>query len=328
MTTKDAVLEQLIKSGGNHLSGAKLAQELCLSRTAVWKAIEELRRDGYQISAVTNRGYTLIEQGDRLSLPAIRSFLRRKAIAEQIRLYPSLVSTNQTAKQLALEGAPAGTIVLAGEQTGGRGRRGRSFFSPSGTGVYFTVIFRSELAADRAVMITTAASVAAARAIDKVTGGEPHAQIKWINDIYLGGKKICGILTDAVANMENGSFEYIVVGIGINTNNKTEDFPEEFRDRAGSLFSVTGKKYDRNRMAAALADEIADILPNFSSGEYLKEYRSRSCVLGHSILIFGAGHDGTPATAVDIDEHGYLLARGRQGELYTLNSGEITIRAH
>ena len=229
MTTKDAVLEQLIKSGGNHLSGAKLAQELCLSRTAVWKAIEELRRDGYQISAVTNRGYTLIEQGDRLSLPAIRSFLRRKAIAEQIRLYPSLVSTNQTAKQLALEGAPSGTIVLADEQTGGRGRRGRSFFSPSGTGVYFTVIFRSELAADRAVMITTAASVAAARAIDKVTGGEPHAQIKWINDIYLGGKKICGILTDAVANMENGSFEYIVVGIGINTNNKTEDFPEEFR---------------------------------------------------------------------------------------------------
>ena len=188
MSTKDVVLEQLIKSGGSALSGAKLAQELCLSRTAVWKAIEELRRDGYQISAVTNKGYTLVEQGDRLSLPAIRSFLRRKPTADQIRLYDSLESTNQTAKQLALEGAPSGTIVLADEQTGGRGRRGRSFFSPAGTSVYFTVIFRSELAADRAVMITTAASVAVARAIDRITGGEPRAQIKWINDVYLGGK--------------------------------------------------------------------------------------------------------------------------------------------
>lgn len=326
MTTKDAVLEQLIKASGSCVSGAKLAAELCLSRTAVWKAIEELRSDGYQISAVTNKGYTLIEQGDRLALPIIRSNLRRSYAENQLLLYPSLESTNQAAKQLALQGASSGTIVLADEQTGGRGRRGRSFFSPPGTSVYFTMILRSQLAADRAVMITTAASVAVARATDRVTGGQPQAKIKWINDIYLEGRKICGILTDAVTNMENGSFEYIVVGIGINVNNRAEDFPPEIRDRAGSLFSVTGKKFDRNRMAAVLADEMTDIVQDFSSGSYLKEYRSRSCVLGRPIVIFGSGHEGTQATAVDIDEHGYLLARGSNGDLYTLNSGEITIR--
>lgn len=324
MPLRDIVLQELRQQKGQVLSGRALAERLHVSRTAVWKAIEELRRDGYTVDASTNRGYALISDSDRLTEYGIRSHL-----PDQFREYPlyvhdTLQSTNQTAKELALNGAPDGTVVIADHQTGGRGRRGRSFFSPEGVGLYLTMVFRTHVPAAQAVRITTAASVATARAIDRVAGTQ--MQIKWINDLYLNGRKLCGILTDGATNMENGSFEYVVVGIGINVNTPTSAFPAELQETAGSIRSETGRHTDRCALAAALIEELYQIRSELSECTYIDEYRLRSCVLGRRIRVFGMGYEGEPATAEFIDEEGHLYAKLDDGTTIGLHSGEITIR--
>lgn len=228
-------------------------------------------------------------------------------------------STNLEIKRLAGTGAEDGTVVIADRQSSGRGRLGRSFFSPAGSGIYMSVLHKPSFDAEKATLVTTAVSVAVCRAIEKVSGKKPL--IKWVNDLYLDGKKICGILTEAIRGAVSGKIEYIVIGIGINC--AKSEFPDDIKNIAGSICE-NAEDISRNELAAEIIREIKDIDVAVESREFIEEYKRRSIVLGKDIRILGQTE--RKATAVDIDENGGLVVRLWGGETKILSSGEISIR--
>lgn len=343
MPTRENVLKALEENKGSAVSGEELANRLNISRAAVWKAIRDLRREGYRIDAITNKGYSLAPDSDVLSAEGILPYVNRDSMTGRIHVFKSLESTNLTAKKMALDGAAAGTVVITEEQTKGRGRMGRSFFSPPAGGIYMSFILRPGLDNAKSVLITTAASAAVCKAIENVT--EISCGIKWVNDIYKGDKKICGILTEAVTDVESGNIDHIVLGIGINYNTPPSAFPAELAGIAGSLFEdacnaalreINKQGATRNRLIAEIINQVLDISGKLETREFIREYKARSFVLGKEILVIpAAGPDkerdpaaGIPASAVDIDEDGGLVVRYQDGSLQTLKSGEISIRTH
>ena len=333
MSTRVNVLKALEENKGMTISGEELASRLTISRAAVWKAIQELRRDGYRIDAITNKGYCLAQESDVLSVEGILPYVDHAAMVGQIHVFKAVESTNLTAKKMALDGAPHGTVVIAEEQTKGRGRMGRSFFSPQGGGIYMSFILEPRFDAAKSVLITTAASVAVCKAIEAVTG--ISCGIKWVNDVYLGQKKICGILTEAVTDFESGHIDYIVLGIGINYSTAQDVFPKELAGIAGSLLSEPSSgDISRNRLIAEVINQVFEINENLESRKFIEDYRNRSFVLGSDILVIpriksdkdSSTAEGVPATALDIDGDGGLVVRYRDGSVQTLNSGEISIR--
>lgn len=234
--TKERVLRALEAREGAHVSGAQLARELGVTRNSVWKAVNALRREGYHIDATTNRGYALSHEDDLFSASGIRRFLPADAP-----LFPavrkSLDSTNAEALRRAVDGAPEGTVIVAEEQTAGRGRRGRSFFSPAGTGIYLSILVRPALAAERAHLLTCSAAVAVAEAIEACAGVD--ASIKWVNDVYCRGKKVAGILTEGSFDLEGGVLQHAVVGIGVNVRPPHAGFPAEIAERAGAVLPAS-----------------------------------------------------------------------------------------
>ena len=333
MSTKGNVLKALEENKGDSVSGEELASRLGISRAAVWKAIQELRKEGYRVDAITNKGYSLAQDSDVLSAEGIVPHVKVPDMTDRIHVFRSVESTNLTAKKMALEGAPAGTVVIAEEQTKGRGRMGRSFYSPPAGGIYMTFILKPRFDPAKSVLITTAASVAVCKAIENVTG--ISCRIKWVNDIYLDEKKICGILTEAVTDFESGHIDYIVLGIGINYSTDRSVFPKEFSGVAGSLFEnapVDG--VTRNRLIAEVINQVLEVNEKLETREFVRDYKNRSFILGKEILVIptaGLSRDGNPsagipATAEDIDEDGGLVVRYRDGSVQTLNSGEISIR--
>lgn len=230
MGTKEQLLRLLEDNRERHVSGAAMAKAIGVSRNAVWKAVKALRAEGYAIDAVTNRGYALSQENDLLSPQGIERFLPDShAFAVTVR--KRVDSTNAEARRRALEGAAEGTVVVAEEQTAGKGRPGKTFFSPAATGLYLSIVLRPTLAADRGQFITCAAAVACAQAIEQVTGAE--SLIKWVNDIYCDGRKVAGILTEGVVDMESGHFEHAVLGIGVNVKPPADGFPHDIADVAG-----------------------------------------------------------------------------------------------
>lgn len=320
MTTQEQILSLLEESRGRPLSGEALAERLGVSRTAVWKAVKELRAAGHRISAGSNRGYTLDADSDVLSAAGIRQWLRHPSILPVVR--DELVSTNLTAKELAAQGAPHGTLVVADRQTGGRGRRGRSFASPPGTGLYLSMVLRSGLPMDSAVLITSAAAVATCRAAAQVTGKE--LQIKWVNDLYTQGKKCCGILTEAAADMETGGVDYLVVGIGLNLHRPAGGWPAQLEQIAAAILQP-GETVNRCRLAAAIADELLTLCDALPDRAFLEEYRARNLVPGRDIHILQNGVS-RPAHALSIAEDGRLLVRLPDGGEEALSFGEVSIR--
>ena len=319
-TTKDQVLRALLDAQ-ECISGSELARRLGVSRNAVWKAIEQLRGEGYPVEAATNRGYWLADGADILSVAEIEHYRRGGAIGSPMELHSQINSTNIRAKELAAQGAPHGTVVIAGQQTMGRGRFGRAFYSPEGSGVYISFILRPQLPADRAVMLTSMSAVAVARAMEKVA--DVQASIKWVNDVYLGPKKACGILCEAGMDFENGQMQYVISGIGVNVG--FMDFPEELADKATSISNVCGKRISRSRFAAELINEMNALYPQLETGAFMEESRRRSNVIGREIEVL-RGEERYPATAIDIDDEGSLVIRTGDGEVKTLHSGEISVR--
>lgn len=320
MSTKLRVLEALETAKGQSISGESLARTLSVSRAAVWKAIDDLRRDGYQISAVTNRGYCLAAENDLLSAEGIRPLLPADYPSELLTFYPVIDSTSQEAKRLAAAGAPNGACVIANRQTAGKGRRGRSFCSPADSGVYLSMVLRPPLTAAEAVLVTAAAAVETSRAIRDVCGVE--AGIKWINDLFLDGKKIAGILTEAVSDLETGLVEFLVLGVGINVYQNPGEFPSELGEVVGALSD--GKKHiSRNALAAALAGRLYRIERVLSDRTFLEEYRSRSVILGKTVTLCETGEEGL-AEAIDGDAH--LHIRLNDGTKRELINGEISVR--
>ena len=320
-------LRVLEECRGTAVSGEKLAESIGVSRAAVWKAVESLRKEGYNIAASTNKGYILDADSDLLSAQGMAIYLDSEFFPDgekNIFAYKKLESTNETAKQKAFKGAASGTVILAEEQTGGKGRLGRSFFSPPGTGLYMSLIVKPTFASNKSLLMTTAASVAVCRAIKKTCGID--TQIKWVNDILFEGRKICGILTEAISNFESGQIEAAIVGVGVNCSTKLEDMPEEIRGTAGRM----PKAVLRNRLAAEIINEFMLILSRFSESaypEYMDEYRRRSVVLRKDVTVYNnVSGESAEAKAIDISNDGGLIVIYRDGSKETLTTGEISIR--
>lgn len=230
--TKQALLQALSGAEGRYISGEQLAQTLGVSRAAIHKAAAALTAQGYTLEAAPRRGYRLLG-GDPFCADAVGEY------PAPVYVHERLDSSNQTAKRLALAGAPHGTLVLAGQQSAGRGRMGRRFESPAGKGIYLSLVLRVPVPASEALGVTVGAAVAVARAVQKLCGIE--LGIKWVNDLYYQGKKVCGILTEAGTSVESGLLEWLVVGIGLNLTTTPADWPEELARTAGSLFPGAGQ---------------------------------------------------------------------------------------
>lgn len=311
MALKDDILFELLNTNA-YVSGEELAKKFGKSRAAVWKAIKSLINEGYEIDAVTNKGYKLIENGDIISASSIKKYLNDSI---DVIYYPIVDSTNNTCKHLIADGKEGEFLIVAEQQSAGRGRQGKSFYSPSKTGVYFSLTLNPLLPLQNAVTATTAASVAVCKAIEKTTDKKP--KIKWVNDVYLDGKKICGILTEAITNFEEGIVNNVIIGIGININ--TLDFPDEV-ENAGCL----GERINRSLLIAEVCNELIKIAKG-DMKSFIDYYRSHSLVIGERIKFIKNGQI-TSATAIAIDETGGLEVELENGEHTILRSGEISIR--
>lgn len=322
MTVQDHLRELLESNKDVFFSGEEIAKKLGVSRNAVWKAVKALQSGGYPIDAVPNRGYCLSSSSDVLSESGIRQYLRGEAQSLGLKVYDSVSSTNLVLRELANSGAPEGTVVVAVSQTGGRGRKGRSFYSPAGTGVYVSILLKPDIAAEDATFITTTAAVAVCDAVETVS--DRKAAIKWVNDVLIDGKKICGILTEASLSMESGRIEYAVLGTGVNVYTPKNGFPEGLRDIATSVFDRP-QPDAKNRL---IAEYLSSFLPryrNLGGSATVEEYRRRSFVVGRTVTVLSGGSE-TPAKVLGVDERCRLLVEYADGTQAALSSGEISIR--
>lgn len=321
MSVKDEVLHMLEANKGDYFSGAALAKELNVSRNSIWKAIKSLQNEGYQISAATNKGYCLKSSNDILNKHSIGEYLKYPL---DIHVYQSITSTNTVLKEMAENGAPEGTVLVANEQTLGRGRLGRKFASPSGTGIYFSILLRPDIPAGESLFLTTSAAVAVARAIESVS--DRKAKIKWVNDVYIDDKKVCGILTEATFNMETANLNYAVVGIGINVCFPENGFSKEINEIATAIFDNKSDSINkRSKLLANVLNNFMDYYNSFDSKSYLEEYKNRSVLIGRKIMVVDKGGNKS-ATAISIDDDCHLLVRFDDGTEKLLSSGEVSIR--
>ena len=300
-----------------------MAKELSVSRSAVWKAVESLRGEGYHISALTNNGYRLESSGDVLSESGISRLVKDSSVFF-IEVQKTVTSTNTVLREQAAIGAPEGLVLAAEEQTAGKGRQGRSFYSPAGHGVYFSLLLRPGSKTGDAALITSAAAVAAARAIEAVLG--VRVGIKWVNDLYVEDKKVCGILTEATFGMECWVVETAVVGFGINITKPENGYPEALESIAAALTDRSaGENSERCRLIAATLDNFWEFYQNLPARTFLNEYRSRSIILGKDIYVLSDGAQRS-AYACAIDNECRLVVQYENGETATLGSGEVSVK--
>ncbi|WP_295743091.1 biotin--[acetyl-CoA-carboxylase] ligase [uncultured Oscillibacter sp.] len=326
--SREAVLALLRAGGETYLSGEELSRQLGLSRAAVWKAVDALRREGYVVEARTGLGYRLVTAPDAMTEAEIRNFLGKTAVVGRtLKCFNELDSTNIRAKQLALEGAPDGTVVTADCQSAGRGRMDRSFQSPKGKGVYLTVLLRPHLPPERLLPVTAMAGVAVCDAVEELCGVRPG--LKWPNDPVLGGKKLCGILTELSLEGETGRVQYLVLGIGVNVLHVAEDFSPEVAEMATSLSLALGHPVSRPALAAAEIRALDRLYASLLAGDltpYLAAYR-RSCVnLGRTVQLISPDGSRETAQALDVDEDFSLVVRTASGAVKTVRSGEVSVR--
>lgn len=316
-STKEKVL-QLLTEHPQGLSGQALAMKLGVSRAAVWKAVNALKARGCTIEGVTNRGYRLIRGADRLSAELIS----QGCGGLPVEVFESLPSTNIVARERAANGAPHGTVIVANTQSAGRGRRGRSFVS-GGLGIYMSVVIRPKVYGADATLATTAAAVAVHDAVLEVCGKD--CGIKWVNDLFLGGKKICGILTEAATDMESGDINSMVVGIGINFRGVAKDFPPELREIAGFVLEPQEGEADRNTLIARVAANLLKRVETMEDRSFLEDYRRHSLILGQRVE-YTRGGKTYVATAYDIDDNGGLQVRRDDQVRETISAGEVSIK--
>lgn len=313
MSSKNDILFMLEKSRGNYVSGSSLADTLGISRNAVWKSIKALKDEGYSIASDKSKGYMLNKSCDKLSADGIRAYLKNEI---DVIYLETVDSTNNEAKRIATQYDGRTKLIVANNQTVGRGRMGRSFYSPKDSGLYMTVALKPQFGFTDVVCVTSAAAVCVACSIERLTG--LHPMIKWVNDIYINNKKVCGILSEAVTNMETLSLECVIIGIGINIS--TDMFPDDLRSVASSLNTDVNK----SELCADIADNIVDMCSKISDRSFIDEYKRRCLVLGKQITYTQNGVSNT-ATAVDIDKNGGLVVTSDKGT-FTLSSGEISVR--
>lgn len=321
MTVKSRLLELLEQHKGETLSGEALAGELQCTRAAIWKAVKALREEGYLIDAGQNKGYVLCKDNNRLSVEGIRLYLKEPKV--YMKLYKEAGSTNQLAKQAAISGEAAhGSFVIAQRQTAGRGRRGRSFYSPEDAGLYLSIVLEPrEETLQESLLLTTAAATAVYKAVKKVCG--ISLDIKWVNDLYYQGKKVCGILTEAITDFESGNIEFAVVGIGLNLYPAGDGYPEELQGIAGGIYpdEESASAADRNYLVAEIVNFLMEETGDLKLSQ---EYVEHNLVPGREIRIID-GSRSRRAKALDICPDGRLRVLEKDGRTSILSFGEISI---
>ena len=323
--SREKVLSLLLEHGETSLSGEAMSRELGVSRAAVWKAIEALRQEGYKITSAPNRGYRLESAPDRVREGELTGPLVGCHIGSTLVCLETIDSTNTECKRRAMSGAQDGLVILAEEQTGGRGRLGRSFQSPKGCGLYLSALLRPDLPPAEVVDFTAWVAVAVCDGIEAACGVRP--QIKWTNDIVLNGKKLVGILTELGLESETNSLQYLVTGIGINVNHRPEDFGEDIRDMATSLAQELGRPVRRATLAAEVIRAMDRMYAKFphNKQEYLDKYRADCLTTGHQVQLI------TPvsrqeAFALEIDDQFRLVVELPDGTRKALSTGEVSVR--
>ena len=325
---KDEVLKLISREEG-YISGEAISRALGVSRAAVNTAVKALREDGYGIESSTNKGYQLTNCPDILSKGAISALLPDTRTAE-VHVFESVGSTNTILKDLASQGAPSGTVVIADQQTGGKGRRGRSFASPSGVGVYLSYLLKPESGYEKISDLTSWTAVAVADAIRSAYGIDTN--IKWVNDLLVNRKKICGILTEVSVEGESGFIDTCIIGIGVNVNEAPGDFPEELSEIATSLsIENNGEKFFRAKLASEIIKSMDKLASNWpdNSDYYLSRYRELNITIGSKVTAYSLmieNGNGRTGTALDVNEDFSLKVKFDDGSVENLKSGEVSVR--
>ncbi len=320
MNAEKKILEML-ENSDSAVSGEYLASAIGISRSAVWKSVNSLRKAGYKITASTNRGYSLAADNTAVCAAGIKKYLKNDNGID-VSVFKTVPSTNTLAKKAAEAGGREKSVIIAEAQTAGRGRLGRSFFSPNGSGIYMSIILRPSISFADTPLITTAAAVAVCLAIEQTFSLSP--KIKWVNDIFLNGKKICGILTEGAVDIESGKFDYAVLGIGINLTAPKGGFPEELQAIADGLLRKCNSQ-DKSRLIAAVIDCFFNIYEDISSRRFLDDYRARSLILGKTVR-FIKNNEEYCGTALSIDDNAALTVKLPRGDNLCLCAGEVSVR--
>ena len=316
---------KLLRQRGTYVSGQELCEHFGVSRTAVWKAMEQLKKDGYQIEAVKNRGYLLKEDASRVFGHAeIASRLETDWIGHEFRYFDTVDSTNVRAKAMAEEGAPHGTLIVADEQTAGRGRRGRAWNSPAGSNLYYTLLLRPQISPGKAPMLTLVMAMAIAQGIQDMV--EAKVGIKWPNDIVINGKKACGILTEMNLSVEQGSIDYVVIGCGINV--AKQEFPEEIRGRAIALEEIcenVSRAELLNAVLTAFEDDYARFMETEDLSGLKEAYNAISVNFGRMVRVLDPKGE-FEGIARGIRDTGELMVELPNKEIRDVYAGEVSVR--
>lgn len=317
-----AELLTMLRETTDYVSGQKICDTFGVSRTAVWKAVNQLRKNGYEIEAVPNKGYRLIEVPDILNLHELQSRRKTSWIGVTTRCYETIDSTNAEATRQAESSCGHGALIVANHQQAGRGRRGRSWESPAGTSIYMSLLLKPDINPNNASMLTLVAALAVSRAISQITG--KPAGIKWPNDIVMNGKKVCGILTEMSAQFDY--VNHIVVGIGINVN--TELFPEEIAHMATSLLLETGKRINRAELIEAVCEQFEEVYATYMETQDLrnlvKEYNANLVNMHQNVKVLDP-KEPFEGRAMGITPRGELMVDTWESRKL-VSSGEVSVR--
>jgi BirA family biotin operon repressor/biotin-[acetyl-CoA-carboxylase] ligase len=325
VTVDATILRALRSADGEPVGGADLAQQLGVSRAAIWARIEELRSLGYEIDANPHDGYRLRSSPDVLHADDILASLPgAQAIGRDIRVFEETTSTNDVADKLGRDGVKEGVVVLAEKQTKGRGRLGRNWVSLRGKGLWFSVLLRPPLPPQFATQLTIASATAMVRALRASTG--VACEVKWPNDLLIRGKKVCGILTEMAAELD--SIKHVVLGIGVNVNFDPNDFPPEIRKIATSLKIESGRAFRRCEIVAAILHELDADYRRILRGDFesiANEWEAACTTIGHNIEI-ASGNRVIAGRAESLDSEGALLLRTEHGRLERIIGGDVTLK--
>lgn len=324
---REEILLLLRRQGGSFVSGEELARRLGVSRTAVHKHMAALRAEGYRIESVPRVGHRLVAAPDRVTAAEVRSGLATAVLGRQVEYREQVASTNELAKELARAGAPEGLVVIAEEQTGGKGRLGRRWLSPPGVGIWMSVVLRPPLPPYEAARLTLCAAVAVAGAVRAVAG--VPAGIKWPNDVVFQDRKLSGILTEMEADWDRVSFA--VVGIGINVNTPAAAFPPELQATATSLMAAAGRPIPRAPLVRAVLSGLEAACAEAVSGQFdrvLARWRELNVTLGRPVRILPVAPDQPEVAgfAEDVDGDGALVVRLPDGGRRRVVAGEVSLR--
>lgn len=320
MTTKGQLLNYLKSNKEIWISGESVSKELNVSRAAISKHISTLKKAGYQIDSLKGKGY-LFKESDILLPEEIYEELNTKTMGQSVVFFDETDSTNTRARELAENGAKEGTLVIAESQSKGRGRKGRSWYTDKGEGIFLSLVLRPKLTPSEVAITTLMTAVAMVEALKSVTDADPA--IKWPNDLLIGGKKICGILTELSTEMD--AVNYIIVGLGININSREENFPEEIKDIATSLYMETGVKYHRKDITKRFLESFEyyyEILNRRDFGTILDAWKANSDTIGRrvEIDIFDRKITGM---VEDIESSGELKVLTDDGDIERIISGDV-----